>query len=141
LVATLFAATITTTANAEIYKWTDADGRVHFGDARPVDERFEEVTVQINSYEAVTFENWEGEKTERAEKVVMYTTSWCGYCAKARKYFTQNKISFVEYDIERDLRAKKRYDALGAKGVPVILVGRARMNGFSESGFRKIYDR
>ena len=36
-------------------------------------------------------------------------------------------------------RQKKRYKEMGATGVPVILVGNKRMNGFSEDGFESIY--
>ncbi|MFT5419606.1 MAG: glutaredoxin-like YruB-family protein [Candidatus Endobugula sp.] len=69
----------------------------------------------------------------------MYSTAWCGYCKKARKYFTSKGIAFIEYDIEKNARAKRDYDALGGKGVPVILVGKKRMNGFSPQGFDRLY--
>lgn len=45
----------------------------------------------------------------------------------------------TEYDIEKDAQARREYDALGARGVPVILVGKKRMNGFSAAGFEKLY--
>lgn len=75
----------------------------------------------------------------RKGQVVMYSTDWCGYCKKARDYFRSQNIAFVEYDIEKNPQARRQYDALGAKGVPVILVGDKRMNGFSVSGFQGIY--
>lgn len=72
-------------------------------------------------------------------KVLMYATSWCPYCQQARNYFRQQGIAYTEYDIERDLEAKRRYQSFGGRGVPVIFVGKRRMNGFSVSGFSKIY--
>jgi glutaredoxin len=72
--------------------------------------------------------------------VIMYATSWCGYCRKARNYFKANNIAFSEYDIEKDERAKKKYDALGGRGVPVILVGNKRMNGFNAQSFKRMYE-
>lgn len=69
----------------------------------------------------------------------MYATSWCGYCKKARSYFKEKGISYIEYDIEKNERAKRMYDLLGGKGVPVILVGKKRLNGFSVAGFEDIY--
>lgn len=45
----------------------------------------------------------------------------------------------MEYDIEKNALAKIQYDAMGASGVPVILVGGRRMNGFSEQGFTQLY--
>lgn len=69
----------------------------------------------------------------------MYATSWCPYCQQARNHFRQQGIAYTEYDIERDADAKRRYQAFGGRGIPVIFVGKRRMNGFSVSGFNKIY--
>ncbi len=123
-------------AYGEIYKWVDADGKTHFSDAKPKSEAVEAVTLKINTYTDVSFDDGSGDV---GEKVVMYSTSWCGYCKKARRYFERNNIAFVEYDIERNRRAKAEYDRLGGRGVPVILVGTRRMNGFSVDGFKRIY--
>lgn len=126
---------------AEIYKWTDENGRVHYGDSPKESDRAEKVEVEINSYEHVTYEEIEYYQGAEAKSktVTMYATSWCGYCKKARDYFRRKKINYVEYDIEKDQRAKRRYDELGGRGVPVILVGKQRMNGFSAAGFERFY--
>ena len=79
------------------------------------------------------------DEQQKEQKVVMYATSWCPYCRQARNYFHQQGISYTEYDIERDADAKRRYQAFGGRGIPVIFVGKRRMNGFSVSGFNKIY--
>lgn len=83
-------------------------------------------------------ERYAKEQDERS-KVVMYSTSWCGYCRKARKYFKANDIKFVEHDIERNLAAKQDYDRLGGNGVPLIVVGENKMNGFSRKRFDRLY--
>ena len=72
---------------------------------------------------------------QRAE-VKMYATSWCPYCAKARTYFSRRGIAYVEVDIEKSREGRAEYDRLGARGIPVILVGPQRMNGFSEARLR-----
>ena len=64
--------------------------------------------------------------------VTMFATSWCPYCRKAREYFSAHNIPFTELDVEKSDEAKQRYRAIGGKGVPVILVGEQRLNGFSE---------
>jgi glutaredoxin len=68
----------------------------------------------------------------------MLSASWCGTCKKAKQYFRRNGIPFREYDIENSSRGKRLYEQLGATGVPVILVGKQRMNGFSEAGFERL---
>ena len=66
-------------------------------------------------------------------EVKMYATSWCPYCAKARAYFARRGIAYVEVDIEKSREGRAEYDRLGARGIPVILVGAQRMTGFSEA--------
>lgn len=54
LFALLLAAT-SLAAHAEIYKWTDAEGRVHFGD-RPVDKK-QGTAVEVRDYKPGTDES------------------------------------------------------------------------------------
>lgn len=125
---------------AEAYKWVDSHGRVHYGDRPAAGQKLEKIDAKVNSYESVSYKNLSGvNKGSSKDKVVMYSTAWCGYCKKARNYFRANNIAFVEYDIEKNPKAKKAYDALGGKGVPVIVLGKKRMNGFSPSGFDRLY--
>ena len=62
--------------------------------------------------------------------VVMYATDWCGYCKQARDYFRANNIAFVEYDIEKNSKAKRNYDVLKGSGTPLIYQGYTRVVGF-----------
>jgi glutaredoxin len=82
-----------------------------------------------------------GMADHKERRVVMYATSGCSYCQQARNYFRQQGIPFVEHDIEKDTLAYRDYKAFGGRGVPVIFVDQRRMNGFSTSGFEKIYRR
>ncbi len=78
-------------------------------------------------------------QADPSKQVVMYATSWCPYCQQARNYFREQGISYVEYDIEKNEEAKRVYKTFGGKLIPVIVVGKRRMNGFSVAGFNKIY--
>ena len=69
----------------------------------------------------------------------MYSTQWCGYCRKAREYFKDNKIRYKEKDIEKSSRAKKEYDRLKGSGVPLIMVGKNKIQGFDLSKFEDAY--
>jgi glutaredoxin len=123
---------------AEIHKWRDRDGKIHFGDKPPAAAATEQITVKPNVYASPSIEAL-SEIFSQNEKVVMYGTTWCGYCKKARKYFSANGIRYKEYDIEHSEKGKRDYKKLGAKGIPVILVGKKRLNGFSERSFKRIY--
>jgi len=65
-------------------------------------------------------------------EVVMYATSWCPYCAKARTFFQRNGIVYVEYDVERDSRAWRENKNYGGGGVPTIVVGKKIVHGYDE---------
>ena len=134
---------ITGSSYAEIYKWTDENGQVHFSDRKPANQAVTEVEIEpeIGSYESVSYGTFKVKAPKPApkDKVVMLSASWCGYCKQARTYFKKNSIRYTDYDVEQNPRGKKLYKQMGATGVPVILVGNKRMNGFSESGFERLY--
>lgn len=69
------------------------------------------------------------------QPVVMYATAWCPYCAKARAYFGRNGIAYTEHDIEKFPAAHAEFKRLGGRGVPLIFVGRERIDGFNELAF------
>jgi glutaredoxin len=66
-------------------------------------------------------------------EVKMYATSWCPYCAKARAYFSRRGIAYVEVDVEKSPDGRAEFRRLGGRGVPMIVVGGQRMNGYSEA--------
>jgi glutaredoxin len=123
-----------------IYKWRDEQGKIHFGDKPPVTEKATPVTVKPNVYQAREIDETTGTGYRR-EKVILYSTKGCGYCKQARRYFERNAIPYVEYDVETSQKGKRDYRKMRGTGVPIILVGRRRLNGFSEAGFRELYSR
>jgi len=131
-------------AAAEIYQWTDAGGNRHFGDRPPRDTAHETVKLRdINTFQSVSTAElpaWARDAADGRE-VVIYTAGWCGVCKQATQYFRDAGIPYREYDIEKSNRGQRDFARLKARGVPVILVGGKRMNGFSRQRFRSLYDR
>jgi glutaredoxin len=121
------------TASAQIYNWKDADGKTHFGERVPANQKGNKVKAPLSSETKLT-PVYAGKPD-----IVIYTTSWCGYCKKAKAYFSANKMAYKEYNIEKDRFAKRQYDRIGGIGVPVILIGDQRLNGFSQDGFERLY--
>lgn len=80
-------------------------------------------------------------QAESTPEVVMYATSWCPYCAQARAYFARAGIAYVEHDVEKSASANAEFRRLGGRGVPLIVVGREKLNGFSEQGFEHLLAR
>ncbi len=63
--------------------------------------------------------------------VILYATSWCGYCKRTRAFFAENNIKYTEYDVEKSEEGRKRYEALGGKGVPVVDIRGTVIYGYS----------
>jgi mycoredoxin len=70
------------------------------------------------------------ERQPTSNTVVMLSASWCGYCAQARKLFVTRHIDYCEYDIETSPTGAARHQALGVRGVPVILIKNDTLLGF-----------
>jgi glutaredoxin len=138
LVAIALMVGVTLALQAEIYRWTDSAGKTHFSDRKPADQSAESLRLQVNT--AVPPDERAAPADLQVKPVVMYATEWCGYCRKARAYFRKHNIPYTEHDIEKSESALKAFRMLGGRGVPLIVVGDQRMSGFSEGGFRRIYE-
>jgi glutaredoxin len=73
-----------------------------------------------------------------AVNISMYSTSWCGACAKARSYMHEHDIPFTDYNVERDRAAAQRMHELNPRGsVPTIAVEDYVMIGFNPYELQK----
>jgi len=70
------------------------------------------------------------EQVRANAKVVLYTTDWCGYCKQTKRFLDQKGIPFKEFDIEKNAEARKAYEALGGRGIPLIDVNGTLIRGF-----------
>ncbi|MFI8397267.1 NrdH-redoxin [Pseudomonas sp. Choline-02u-1] len=70
------------------------------------------------------------EQTRAQANVVLYATDWCGYCKQTTRFLDSKGIPFKEFDIEKDAAARKAYEALGGRGIPLIDVNGTLIRGF-----------
>ena len=62
--------------------------------------------------------------------VVMYSTSWCPYCARARQLLTRKQVDFEEIDIEAEpQRRAEMIMRSSQRTVPQIFVGEHHIGG------------
>ncbi len=71
--------------------------------------------------------------------VVIYTTSWCPYCRRARALLGQLGERFDERDIERSPAARREYQAKAGSdtGVPLLVIDGTVIQGFQEARIRQ----
>ena len=70
------------------------------------------------------------QQTRAQANVVLYATDWCGYCKQTKRFLDSKGIPFKEFDIEKDVEARKAYEALGGRGIPLIDVNGTLIRGF-----------
>jgi mycoredoxin len=70
------------------------------------------------------------QQTQAQANVVLYATDWCGYCKQTKRFLDSKGIPFKEFDIEKDAQARKAYEALGGRGIPLIDVNGTLIRGF-----------
>ena len=124
-----------TPAGAGVYKWTDAQGHVHYSDDPPADAKAQQIKVKINSIQgpAVVSTMRDTSAAKAKDKVRIYTAVWCGYCKRAKAHLAAKGVPYDEMDVETSERGRNEFAHLGGRGVPVILVGSQRMDGFDAS--------
>ena len=125
--------------SAEIYKTIDGKGRVVFADKPTKGAQEIDVETSINNAVGLSDSAYlkageiKSNKPAKQKSVVMFSTSWCGYCTKARKHMQRKGIKFKEYDIEKSASAKSKYKKLGGSGVPFFEIGEQTMGGYNPS--------
>jgi len=130
----LFAVFFALPAFAGVYKWTDAQGRIHYSDSPPpaaktTQLRLQSFTGPVQVSQAIGADSG----------VTIFTTEWCGVCKRAKAFFKQNGVPFREWDVEKTDYGSVKFKQLGGSGVPVITVGSEKMMGFDANRFMALW--
>jgi glutaredoxin len=140
-----------TPAQADLYQWTDEEGNLQITDYPPpkISSRNTKVhkTGPTSGIEPSASEQLMGRtkdsrvaqepvEAEMYHEVILYTTSWCPYCKKAKAFFEARRIPYKEYDIEKDKDAAERKKQLDTgSGVPFAIVNGESISGFSPAAY------
>ncbi len=148
-----FLSAASSAVSVEVYKWKDKDGNVVFSDTPPppgvnaeIKEFKEDTTERSKARETPKRTGGQSSKEKRSYRdirVILYMTSWCPYCDKARNFLRSLDVQLVEYNIERD--RNKREEMLsksgGSTGVPVIDVEGAVIRGYNPDALKSAIER
>ncbi len=124
-------------AVADMYKWVDETGKIHYTDSPPPGKKAQKLDLKINSIAGPPVvsafkDGAAGTSNRTAAKVKVYGAAWCGYCKRAKAYLQARGTPFEDIDVERSVQGKSEFRVLGGRGVPVILVGDQRMDGYRQ---------
>ena len=71
-------------------------------------------------------------------KVVLFSTSTCSWCRRAKRYFRERRVPFKEINLERGQKAARDVvRKTGQTGVPVIKIGNRWIVGFDKERIEK----
>jgi glutaredoxin-like YruB-family protein len=72
-------------------------------------------------------------------EVVVYTTSWCGWCKKTRAWLDAQGVDYENRDVEANAAwAEEIHDLTGSGGVPVIVIDGEVIEGFDQAQMAKL---
>ena len=71
-------------------------------------------------------------------RVVLFSTSTCSWCRRAKRYFKERRVPFKEVNVDRDQQAARDIARkTGQTGVPVIKIGSSWIVGFDRERIEK----
>jgi glutaredoxin 3 len=77
-------------------------------------------------------------KGDSMSKVILFSTSTCSWCRRAKRYFREQRVPFKEVNLERDPEAARDVvRKTGQTGVPVIKIGTRWIVGFDKERIEK----
>ncbi len=64
-------------------------------------------------------------------KVEIYSSDWCGYCARAKRLLERKGAAFTQYDVDADSRAREEMTrrAGGRTSVPQVFIDGKHIGG------------
>ncbi len=140
ILSALLALAIAAPASAEIYRWVDSSGRVHFGDQPPRDvNRVQQVPSQPmpESTDAAKLR-----ETADKKPVTLYTTNCGAPCDQATALLQARGIPFSTKYLDRDPDAVKAYRQLAGQAlqVPTLRIGDNMQKGFEKVLWNNMLD-
>lgn len=116
-------------AEAQVYKWKDAKGVVHYSDTPDTSHpKAEEVGTAPASGQAAL--PYALARAARNHPVTLYTADKCGACDQARAFLRQRGIPFSEKTVNSDADAAALNKAGSDGSLPFLVVGRSKLTGF-----------
>lgn len=130
-------------ASAQLYRWTDPSGRVHFTDTPPPPNARNVQKKQLApapSQPGKPAEPFVVQQARKSAPVTLYTGSGCDPCAAARKLLNERGVPFKEVGVSDEASALELQKAVGGSVVPAIVVGERTQMGFEQGAYHALLD-
>ena len=125
-------------AGAQVYKWTDAQGTVHYTDTPPPQQRASQIKTPQPGEAGPGALPYELARAVKANPVTLYTTTRpaCAGCDQGRALLRARGIPYTEKTIDTD-EDKEQLRQLGGKlELPLLVVGSRKLTGFQDAAWQ-----
>jgi glutaredoxin len=114
---------------AGIQKWIDEQGRSHYGERPPSNQKADGVKNRVSVVKVVASK----------PMVILYSTSRCGYCKKAKAFMDEESIDYREYFIDKNVVANADFKKMGGQGVPLLVKEDRTLRGFNRRSYQQFF--
>ena|SRR5262245_20328221 len=143
LIVTALVALYAAGASAQMYRWVDKDGRVHYTDTPPASAAAKDVQKKSNTPSVIETSQVPYAVQQAAQNfpVTIYTSENCGApCKDARTLLAQRAVPFREVAVADDKSREELKRLSGGDTVPVMTVGRSPTRGFAADTWHNALD-
>ena len=137
-------------AGAQVYRWTDAQGRVNVTDIPPPASAKAKDVKKIDAATAASSpttapqssaqEPYELQRAKSKFPVTLYTVPNCEGCNLARTLLNARGIPFTESSLTEPKQVEEFKQLVGGNTVPAMIVGSTVQKGFEESAYQRLLD-
>jgi glutaredoxin-like YruB-family protein len=138
------------------YRYTDESGSMHFvsslaevpkhlrDKARAVtNDRVQRAPSSPAPAQRMRTARAEPARAERAidKEVVVYTTSWCGWCRKTLAFLTEQGVAFENRDIEaNEMWRDELEEKTGSSSIPVVEIDGEIIRGYNPTRMQELLE-
>jgi glutaredoxin len=125
-------------AAAQVYKWTDAQGTVHYSDTPPQQQRASQLkpVVAVAPAQGAALP-YELARAVKASPVTLYTTAKCGGCDQGRALLRARGIPYTEKTVTSDADKEGLRQLAGKLELPLLVVGSRKLAGFQDAAWQE----
>jgi glutaredoxin len=132
-------------AQAQLYRWTDSSGKVHYTDTPPpADAKNVEKKQSARpggEAAAAAQQSYAMQQAVKNFPVTIYTSKDCGNpCKKGVDYLTKRSVPFAEKTVNTQAEIDAVVKLSGAPKVPVLVVGIVVKSEFEEQAWGEALD-
>ena len=125
----------------QMYRWTDAEGRVHYSDQPPPKDaknvQTKNLGANVVETEAIPYAT---QVARRRNPVTLYAFECGDVCTQAKNLLRGRGVPFNEIDPRQPANAEKLKALTGGTDVPVLQVGETVVNGYETGRWQTALD-